>query len=183
MDMGHKWTGRADAAPVDEPLGVPFGEFEEIVRRHGGMAYGLALRFLGDRGLAEDVVQEAFVRLSENLGRVRSEAHLAPWLRRVTARLCIDELRKHGKRFVQLESIPEPASDAGPSDFLQLERVRALVAGLPAKARMVLLLRYQEDMRPAEIARALGVPLFTVKSRLKRALAELREEMGGGGAK
>jgi RNA polymerase sigma-70 factor (ECF subfamily) len=158
--------------------------FEEIVKRHGGMAYGIALRFLGCRGLAEDVVQEAFVRLSENLGRVRSEAHLAPWLRRVTARLCIDELRRRRKGPVPLESVPEPASDAapdaGPADFLQLERVRALVACLPAKARMALVLRYQEDMGPPEIARALGVPLFTVKSRLKRALAELRKKMGGG---
>jgi RNA polymerase sigma-70 factor (ECF subfamily) len=169
---------RADATPVDETFDAPF---EEIVRRHGGAVYGLALRFLGDRGLAEDVAQEAFVRLSENLGRVRSEAHLAPWLRRVAARLCIDEMRKHRKRFVALESIPEPASGAAPADFLELERIRALVAELPAKARMALLLRFQEDMEPAEMAQTLGVPLHTVKSRLKRALAALREKMRAGG--
>jgi RNA polymerase sigma-70 factor (ECF subfamily) len=147
------------------------------------MVYGLALRFLGDRGLAEDVAQEAFVRLSENLGRVESEAHLAAWLRRAAARLCIDEYRRRRRGPVPLESIPEPASDAdsnaGRPDFLEMERLRALVAGLPAKARMALILRYQEDMQPAEIARALGAPLYTVKSRLKRALAALREQLGG----
>jgi RNA polymerase sigma-70 factor (ECF subfamily) len=191
MDMGHIWTGRAGAAPTDvpdEPFDEPFEEaFEGIVRRHGGMVYGLALRFLGDGGLAEDVAQEAFVRLSENLGRVESEAHLVPWLRRVTARLCIDEYRRRRRWAVPLESIPEPASDAdsdtGPADFLEMERLRALVAGLPAKARMALILRYQEDMQPAEIARTLGTPLYTVKSRLKRALAALREKMGAGDKK
>jgi RNA polymerase sigma-70 factor (ECF subfamily) len=189
MDMGRIWAGRA-GAPSNVPLDGAFEEafeepFEEIVRRHGGMVYGLALRFLGDAAQAEDVAQEAFVRLSENLGSPGSAgAHPAAWLRRVTARLCIDEYRRRRKWALPLESIPEPASDAdsnaGPADFLALERLRALVAGLPAKTRMVLILRFQEDMQPAEIARALGTPLFTIKSRLKRALAALREKMGAG---
>jgi RNA polymerase sigma-70 factor (ECF subfamily) len=158
--------------------------FGEIVRRHGGMIYSIALRFLGDGALAEDIVQEAFFRLSGNLGRIESEAHLTLWLRRVATRLCIDEHRRFRKRFVPLDSIPEPASGAATGmasgDFLQLEQIRAIVAELPEKARMALILRFQEDMPPLEMARVLQVPLYTIKSRLKRALATLRERMGAG---
>ncbi|MDR0498542.1 MAG: RNA polymerase sigma factor [Holophagales bacterium] len=152
--------------------------FEEIVGRHSGMVYSIALRFLGDSGLAEDVAQEAFLRLSMNLKHIKSETHMALWLRRVAARLCIDEQRKFRKRFVPLESTPEPHSNDISEDFLELERIRALVAELPEKTRMTLILRFQEALSPPEIAHTLGTSLNSIKSRLRRGLATLRERLG-----
>jgi RNA polymerase sigma-70 factor (ECF subfamily) len=65
--------------------------FEQIVRQHSSMVYSIAYHFLRDGGLAEDIAQDAFWRLSNNLKCIKSEAHLALWLRRATVRLCIDE--------------------------------------------------------------------------------------------
>jgi len=149
--------------------------FDQIVYQHSSMVYSIAYRFFKDRGLAEDIAQEAFLRLSKNLMSIKSAEHLALWLRRVTARLCIDEHRKFSKRFIPLDSIPEPTSEQTEGDFLADENIRILVAGLPQQTRMALILRFTEDLQPSEIAEILDEPLNTVKSRLQRALATLRQ--------
>ncbi len=160
-----------------QPQATPVRDFPDLVRAHQGMVYSLALRFLRDRGLAEDVAQEAFLRLSRRLDGIQSEDHLVFWLRQVTARLCIDEHRRR-RSSVSLEAVQEPAADASHGDPWVSDRLRRQVAVLPEAQRMVVLLRFQEDLDPAEIARILGEPVNTVKSRLQRALAALRDQMG-----
>jgi RNA polymerase sigma-70 factor (ECF subfamily) len=141
------------------------------------MVYSIAFNFFRDIGLAEDISQEAFLRLSGNLGCIKSETHLALWLRRATVRLCIDEHRKFAKRFVALESIQEPTSDNGDKDFLAHGRVRELVSELPKLSKMALVLRFQEDLTPSEIAEVMHMPVNTVKSRIRRTLEALREKL------
>jgi RNA polymerase sigma-70 factor (ECF subfamily) len=151
--------------------------FEDVVSQHSSMVYSIAFHFLRDSGLAEDIAQEAFIRLSSNLRTIKSETHLALWLRRATVRLCIDELRKNRKRFTSLELVEEPSADQVDEDFLANERIRSMIAELPEKSRMALILRFQEDLSPSEIAHALSESINTVKSRRKRALATLRQTL------
>jgi RNA polymerase sigma-70 factor (ECF subfamily) len=150
--------------------------FAELVREHQGMVFSIAYHYLQDRSLAEDLAQEVFLELYQNLVRIQSAAHLTFWLRRVTANRCIDQGRKKlRRRELALEESPEPAAAASPSDPLLLQRLRQSLALLPERQRMVVILRFQEGLGPAEIAEALEMPVNTVKSTLHRSLEELRK--------
>ena len=152
--------------------------FAQIVREHQNMVFSLAYHFLRDRSLAEELSQEVFLLLHQNLSAMKSSAHLTYWLRKVTSHRCIDQTRRLKVRpQVSLEDVPEPAGATSTSDPLLSEALRRVVATLPEKARMVVLLRYQEDLEPAEIAQVLKMPVNTVKSHLRRSLATLREKL------
>ena len=152
--------------------------FAALVRQHQSMVYSLAFHFLRDEATAEELAQEVFLELHRNLSSLDSADHATNWLRRVTAHRCIDQTRRDRNRpRVALEAISEPAAVAHESDFLLSDKLRKLTASLPAKARAVLLLRYQEDMEPTEIARELEMPINTVKSHLQRSLAMLRSKL------
>ena len=153
-------------------------DFSELVRAHQSMVYSLAWRFLRDRGLAEEVAQEVFLSLHRNLGKIESPAHAVSWLRKVAAQRAIDEGRKRMRRpAVALERVAEPAAGGAPRDVMLQETLRRLVATLPEAPRMVMVLRYQEDMDPSDIAETLSMPIGTVKSHLQRSLALLREKL------
>lgn len=152
--------------------------FAEIVREHQSMVFSLAYHFLRNRSLAEEMAQDVFMSLYRNISTIESPAHLKFWLRQVTSRRCIDHARRQRlRRQVSLEEIPEPASPVPLPDPALRHRLDRLVASLPDKPRMILVLRYQEDLEPSEIARVLEIPLNTVKSNLRRSLALLREKL------
>ena len=152
--------------------------FAALVRTHQRTVFSLALRMLADRHAAEDLAQEVFLQLYRNLSAVSSAAHLAFWLRKVTMHRAIDRLRRTPRyQSAAPEEAEAAASESPESDPMLERRLRALVRELPPAARAVVLLRYQEDLDPAEIARTLRMPLNTVKSHLKRSLAQLRERM------
>ena len=153
--------------------------FASLVRQHQSMVYSLAWHFLHDEGLAEELAQEVFLELHRSLPTLESAEHVTNWLRRVTSHRCIDQSRRDRNRpRVALDDIAEPAAAPQRDDDLFLsEKLRKLTASLPEKARTVLLLRYQEDMEPTEIARTLDIPLNTVKSHLQRSLAMLRGKL------
>lgn len=154
-------------------------DFAEIVREHQAMVYSLALHALRDSAAAEDITQDVFLALHQNFGRLDGPSHIRHWLARVTSHRCIDEIRKRGyRRGPALEEVSEPGRSDTDRDPLLRQRLRQMVAALPAPARLMILLRYQEEMELAEIARVLDVPVQTVKSRLHRALGLLREKMG-----
>jgi RNA polymerase sigma-70 factor, ECF subfamily len=155
--------------------------FGMLVRTHQRSVYSLALRMLSDRYEAEDLAQEVFLGLHRNLSSVESPAHLAFWLRRVTLNRAIDRLRREPRQTVPLEDASSLVIDATEQrDPLLQRRLRALLGQLPPAPRAVLLLRYQEDLNPNEIARTLNMSINTVKSHLKRSLATLRERIGDG---
>jgi RNA polymerase sigma-70 factor (ECF subfamily) len=153
------------------------GAFAEIVRRHQVMVFNLALRIVSNRALAEELAQDVFLQLHRSLTSIESGAHVTHWLRRVVAHRAIDEARKHARRpQTSLADVAEPAaaSSSAERDPFMVRRLRELVAALPPAPRAVLTLRFQEDLDPSEIARVLDMPLNTVKSHLRRALAVLR---------
>lgn len=157
-----------------QPRVDPAEAFADLVRDHQGMVFSIALRFLGNRALAEEVAQEAFFRLHSRLETLESPEHRVRWLRKVTARLCIDELRRRPP--LACEDPDElPGADGGPGDPLAAGHLRRLLASLAPTARMAIILRYQEEMEPGEIATLLNEPVNTIKSRLQRALASLRD--------
>lgn len=177
--MGEDQEARVDmalrrAAQGDGPA------FAELVREHQAMVFSIAWHYLQDRSLAEDVAQEVFLDLYQKLPAIQSPAHLRFRLRRVAVHRAIDQgrRRKH-RRESELEEMPEPAADGGSGlggaqDSMLLKRLRQVLAALPEKQRMVVVLRYQEDLGPAEIAELLEMPVNTVKSTLHRSLEELR---------
>jgi RNA polymerase sigma-70 factor (ECF subfamily) len=152
--------------------------FADIVREHQGMVFGLAYHFLHDRGLAEELAQEVFLELYRQLDRIESPAHLVFWLRKVASRRCIDQIRR-GSFWpkLRLDEVPEPAMKTDARDPMLSRALARLVASLPEKPRMVVILRYQEDLAPAEIAQVLDMPVATVKSHLQRSLDMLRDKL------
>jgi RNA polymerase sigma-70 factor (ECF subfamily) len=151
-------------------------DFEQLVDNHQSMVFSLALRMTSDRGLAEEIAQDVFLELDRHLGKIESPAHACFWLRRVAMSRSADALRRRKVRGLHLwVKINEHHG-------LQLEprtsplggRLEALLATLPESQRAALVLRYQEDLTPEEIAATLNAPLATVKSNLQRGLKLLR---------
>ncbi|HJZ69238.1 MAG TPA: sigma-70 family RNA polymerase sigma factor [Blastocatellia bacterium] len=173
---------KATAARLDDRIewSALDGElaFEQIVRQHQGMVFSLAYHYLRDRSLAEELAQEVFLNLHQNLHAIKSAEHLTFWLRKVTSHRCIDQSRRQKVRpQVSLEDVPEPAATSKENDLFLSEMLRRVVETLPEKARMVVILRYQEDLDPMEIAKVLDMPLNTVKSHLRRSLSILRDKL------
>lgn len=151
--------------------------FSLLVREHQAMVFSIALRYLRDRSAAEEVAQEVFLQFYREQGRMESATHAAAWLRRVSCHRAIDYARK--RKFesrLSLDELPEPSSSDAEADPLLGRRLRRLVDSLPGAARMVMILRYQEDLDPEDIARALEMPVRTVKSHLQRSLHLLRQK-------
>lgn len=165
---------RTSATEQGENAGLGFAD---VVRRHESMVFSIAQHFLADRSAAEELAQDVFLRLHATLPTLKSENHVKFWLRKVTAHRCIDYQRRRRVPQLSLEDAPEPIASTNSSDPFLEKRVRQLVATLPEKPRIVVILRYQEDMSPEDIADALSMPLATVKSHLQRSLAILREKM------
>ena len=139
-------------------------EFDVIMRKYQGMVFSIACHFLNDRAVAEDVAQDVFLQLYRTLPRLESETHVKAWLCKVTGHRCIDYLRRRPNDLT-LDEIPEPVSANQPGDPVLSGALRRLVASLPPKARLVVVLRYQEEFEPEEIARMLGWRLNTVSCR------------------
>jgi RNA polymerase sigma-70 factor (ECF subfamily) len=158
--------------------------FEEVVRLYERRVYGVALRIVRAHDVADDVVQEAFVRAWRSLDRFELGRPFGPWVCRIAANLAVNHVRSPRARE---EGLPEGhaetrGADPGPlSAVLDAEAKRVLdeaVAGLPAEQRAVFVLRAVEEMSYAEIADALGISPGTVMSRLFRARERLARALG-----
>jgi RNA polymerase sigma-70 factor, ECF subfamily len=146
--------------------------FAELLAEHESMVFSLAYHFFNDRDRAADIAQDVFLQLYRNLDSIDSHAHLVHWLRQVTTRRCIDQLRRRRLRPVPIEEAGHLSTPSG--DPTLGRALRQLVATLPESQRLVVTLRYQEDLGPEEISRIAGMRLNTVKSHLHRALRALR---------
>ena len=152
--------------------------FAMLIRQHQGMVFSLALHVLRSRAAAEDLAQEVFLELYRHLSRIESAAHASSWLRRVTSHRCIDEIRRRRHRPEQtVDVLPDRGLAPVAREYFLEDRLQALVATLPARARMVVVLRFQEELDPSEIAEALSMPVNTVKSHLRRSLSVLRAKL------
>lgn len=151
--------------------------FGELVARHESMVFSIALRVVADRARAEEIAQEVFLQFYRSLGTIESESHALFWLRQVTSRRCVDELRRR-PRLQAVAELREIGTEASWPDPIRDRTLQRLVAELPEAQRVVLTLRYQEDLDPSEICRIVGMPVNTVKSHLQRALQSLRRKLG-----
>lgn len=174
------WT---EGALLERAIAGDTSAFAALVRRHQRSVYSLSLRMLSDRFQAEDLAQEVFLQLYRSIQSVESEAHLSFWLRRVTMNRAIDRLRREPPLTeAALAEADALAIEPAEVDPILERRLRGLLRELPPAARAVVLLRFQEDLDPTEIARTLKMPVNTVKSHLRRSLAALREQLAGAGA-
>ncbi len=151
-------------------------DFEQLVDEHQSMVFSLALRMTGDRGLAEEIAQDVLLELDRNLGKMETPEHACYWLRRVTMSRSTDALRRRRVRGTDLWVDIDEAHGAQAEERTSplAARLEFLLTTLPESQRAALVLRYQEDLLPEEIAAVMDAPLATVKSNLQRGLKLLR---------
>ena len=179
---GGAW---ADAEPWRRLFrAIAAGEAEALARLYDLSAdrlFGLALWRTGSRDDAAEVVQETFVRVAEQRGRLARVRDPRWWLLAVSHRLAIDHARRRRRRPTEgLEACAElvaPQTDHAAT--LDAARLCSLLCRLPAKQRAVIYLRHFGEMTFTEIGRSLGIPIFTAASRYRLALARLRRLAGG----
>lgn len=144
------------------------------------MVFSIAVRILGERGAAEEVAQDVFLELYGALGKVESAEHAKFWLRRVTVFRATDLLRRRAKQpEFRAEEWLEDLSvrlSKEPGEEPVMVRLEQMLLSLPEGLRGAVVLRYQEEMLPEEIAAALSQPVATVKSNLQRGLGLLRKK-------
>ncbi|BCQ24999.1 RNA polymerase sigma factor [Caballeronia sp. NK8] len=155
------------------------GAVREMVARKLPRIVALAARMLGDRDEADDVAQEAFLRIWKIAPKWRSgSARFDTWLHRVTLNLCYDRLRRHRETSVS-DDWPEQA-DLAPLPDERLDtahasaHIRRALATLPARQREALVLQYYQELSNAEAAAAMGVSVEALESLLGRARRNLR---------
>ena len=151
--------------------------FEEIIRRHQAWAWKIAYRFLGHREEAEDVVQDAFLRLLDASGRYRPTASFKTYFYRIITRLCLDRAKK--KQPLSVETIPDsPDPRPGVVEEMMLREtavaVHAALDALSPTQRMAIVLRYYEGLNYEGIASALQTTPKAVERLLARARERLR---------
>lgn len=160
--------------------------YGELVIRYQGIALRTAMLITGSHAEAEEVAQDAFVKAFRALARFRPGASFRPWLLRIVANEAINRRKATGRRpTVELTPAfdrPGPDDAASPEAAALASEQRTFVLRglqrLREEDRLVISYRYLLDLSEAEMAEALGVARGTVKSRLSRALARLREVMG-----
>jgi RNA polymerase sigma-70 factor, ECF subfamily len=158
--------------------------FRQLLRLHKVRVFSMALRIIGNRADAEEVAQDVFLQLHGALAQISTSGHLRHWLLRAVSHRCIDRLRSRSSRprLVSIDEFPESVQGNGSDesgDLLAVDRVRRLMLELSPEARTVLLMRYQEELVPSEIATVLAMPVNTVKSHLRRSLDWLRAQLEG----
>ncbi len=150
----------------------------ELYRRYERRLYGLGLKLLGDRSLAEELVQETFVRLWRNAAQFDPDrGSVATFLFTIARRIAVDLWRRPSSR----PFMPEPADEASPGDPVERAlvglTVRDALESLSPDHRQVLELSYRRDLTQRDIADRLGVPLGTVKTRTFYALRALKQAL------
>lgn len=158
--------------------------FKLLVERHQARVFGVALRLVGRRADAEELAQDVFVQMHAFLERIETPAHLTHWLLRTVSHRCIDHLRREARqgRHLPLELLENHAAASAPvpdRDPLAAAQLHRLLLRLQPDARAVMVLRYQEDLDPSDIAGMLDMPVATVKSHLRRSLEWLRAQCAG----
>ncbi len=157
--------------------------FRQLVQRYHRLVMHVAFRSMGDMSLAEDVAQEAFIKVYRGLPRYRPEKPFVHWLHRVVANAITDEIRRR-RPVVSLDGMAQlPAADQeDPEEVADhhgvQQAVRDAVASLPSRYRDIITLQVFHELSYEEIARTLKLPLGTVMWRLNMAKRLLRKRLG-----
>jgi RNA polymerase sigma-70 factor (ECF subfamily) len=162
--------------------------FGELVQRYQDPVFGMALRFVGGRGDAEDVAQEVFLRVYRGLDGFKGDAKFSTWIYRITFNLCADWLRRNrraDRRAVTIEEAGEVVDgrvnlEEGMLETEKRDKVRRALDRLDERYRSVVVLLYYQKMSYEQIAAVLALPVKTVETRLYRARKMLRESLESG---
>lgn len=187
MDVDEA-TAPPSAAANDADLAAllhqrPAAGIAALYDRYGRLVFSMALRIVGDRGAAEEITQDVFVRCWRSSDRYRpSQGSLASWLLSIAHNRSIDELRsrrgKDARREVSDEDRqPQAALDAGFDEALLRDDVRQALATLPPAQREVIELVFWGGLTRREIAERLDLPLGTVHTRLRLGMDKLRDAL------
>jgi len=177
--MNVATSAAEDLNAVERVLAGDVNGFEEIVRRWQGPLINMAWRYCRDRGRAEEMAQEAFLRAWRGLALWRREASFSSWLFALAANVYRSELKRFPVETLPLEETREPFGPA--SQYSELaarlsrDAVQRAVLALPLRYREPVVLYYFHEMDVAAAARTMGVPEGTMKARLGRARALLRQ--------
>lgn len=163
--------------------------FRKLVAEHQTRLYRFVLRHIGHPNDADDIAQQAFVEAARTIERFRGESELSTWLYGIALNLVKNYLSRSKERLFRHEGIEAldemAAADADPSDLLSRQQtMRRLVesmAELPQAMQEVLMLVAVDELSYEDAAAILAVPVGTVRSRLSRARALLKEQLGAGG--
>ena len=167
--------------------------FKELVIRHKTSVYHIVLRIVRDRELANDLVQETFMKAFSSLKTYRSEYRFSTWLYKIAANSSIDHLRKRRIQALSLDNpirteegqvaIDVPDYSNIPEEQMvrreQAISINEAIDALPDKYRRVIVARHQEEKSYEDIARELSVPVGTVKARIFRARELLKKRLRG----
>jgi RNA polymerase sigma-70 factor, ECF subfamily len=165
--------------------------FALLFNVHSDKVYSIALRYAGDEAVAMDIAQETFLKLLSHIGQFRSDAKFDTWLYRLVVNSCLEHRRRRRKLAPMLEGLLDAmcaVQDTVLHELLRRERqnaVHQVVGKLPPDQRIVVILRYMEELSYEDIADIVGCSIGTVASRLNRAhkvlerrLSHLRREGG-----
>jgi len=180
---------------ADEELMPLIGEkdpeaFEVFYDRHGGVAYSLAYRIVGEKAAAEDVTQEAFISIWKSGARFdRARGSVRSWMLSIVRNRAIDALRSRAGKAPKLTFDDDAALEQRPAEELTEEEamrnetageLRGALGELPGEQSKVIELAYFGGFSQSEISRMLGVPLGTVKGRMRLGLEKIRGELAEG---
>jgi len=168
--------------------------FEVLVNRHRRPIFNFVLRFVRDTAVAEDMMQETFLRLVKSADSYERQAKFTTWLYTIARNLCVDQSRRAKHRRAQ--SLDAPVGDEEGMALVEMVaaeqigqdrraiskelagKMKTAIEALPDEQREIFLLREVSDLQFNEIAEIVGVPENTVKSRMRYALEKLREALG-----
>jgi RNA polymerase sigma-70 factor, ECF subfamily len=177
MEQDLRPTEDRDALLMVRTTTGDLAAFEELVIRNQSYAWALAFRYLGDRAEAEDIVQEAFLRLLRAAHSYKPTARFRTYFSQIVVRLCLDFRSK--KHPVYCATMPEKADMENNPELLLCKKetaneLKQAFADLPSTQRMAFLLRHQEGFTYSEIAKAMSISLRAVDSLLQRGRQALR---------
>lgn len=177
MVIGEATDERAPDDPVARALAGDEDAFEQLLLPLIGPAHRLAYALLRDRTAAEDAVQEACLFAWDRLRQLRSPESARSWFLAIVANRCRSATRRRWWAVLKRPDLAPSAEVPGPEAGVAVMALRDGLRRLSFNDRMVLYLRYGEDLSHEEIALAVGVRAGTVKSRIHRALHRLRGEL------
>ncbi|ALC85455.1 MULTISPECIES: RNA polymerase sigma factor [Bacillaceae] len=154
--------------------------YTHIINKYKNLLYATILRMTKNPQIAQDLVQESFIKVYHQLGKYDNKGSFSSWIYRVTINHCMDEFRKKSYQMKQVEIDEERVVDSIHPEVILLKKEKSrqlerLISTLPEDERMIILLRYVNELSYEEISELVEVPLSGVRNKLHRAKKKMRE--------